>query len=232
MNSMRVLLFLSCCLLGGFQGFAEKENGGDWYDGREAWKSLEDFENEAVEVLEVGGRLVSGRLADVTETFVLVERKDSHDRMDRDQVHRITHIRPSTRKRNALRGAAIGVGGFGVLYYWMAHGKKGVDFAGMVAIGAVHAGLGSVIGLMTSSTESRAIIYEPSPIPPSLKLPIPADRRGTPCGCPAGSHRSPAESPRHPYESFDNGNAVGAADGRSPPSFSRDHAGGPAVGDF
>ena len=31
----------------------------------------------------------------------------------------------------------------------------------------------------------------------SLKLPIPDDRRGTPCGCPAGSHRSPAESPLH-----------------------------------
>ena len=37
-------------------------------------------------------------------------------------------------------------------------------------------------------------------VPPSssLKLPIPADRRGTPCGCPAGSHRPPAESPLHP----------------------------------
>ncbi len=132
----------------------------------------------------------------------------------------------------------------------------------------------------------------------SKKLPIPDDRRGTPCGCPAGSHRSPAESPLHvatpgarkdagpsrrrgrrrsrrgsgrrsqsatrksplhhppgpvvprqwptdggavrgegdhkgrPYEAFDSGNAVGAADGPSPPGFSRDHAGGPAVGDF
>ena len=36
----------------------------------------------------------------------------------------------------------------------------------------------------------------------------------------------------HPYESFDSGNAVGAADGQSPPGFSRDHAGGPAAGDF
>ena len=35
-----------------------------------------------------------------------------------------------------------------------------------------------------------------------------------------------------PYESFDSGNAVGAADGQSPPGFSRDHAGGPAAGDF
>ena len=122
--------------------------------------------------------------------------------------------------------------------------------------------------------------------------PIPDDRRGTPCGCPAGSHRPPAESPLHvvipgarkdagpsrrrgrrrsrrrsgrrsqsatgksplhppgsvvprqwpadggavqgegdhkgrPYESFDSGNAAGAADGQSPPGFSRDHAGGP-----
>ncbi len=30
-----------------------------------------------------------------------------------------------------------------------------------------------------------------------LKLPIPDDRRGTPCGCPAGSHRSAAVSPFH-----------------------------------
>ena len=66
MNSIRLLLFLSCGLLAGSQGFAEKENGGDW-------KSLEDFENKTVEVLEVSGRLVSGRLADVTETFVLVQ---------------------------------------------------------------------------------------------------------------------------------------------------------------
>ena len=35
-----------------------------------------------------------------------------------------------------------------------------------------------------------------------------------------------------PYESFDSGNAVGAADGQSPPGFSRDHAGGRPVGDF
>ncbi len=130
--------------------------------------------------------------------------------------------------------------------------------------------------------------------------PIPDDRRGTPCGCLAGSHRSPAESPPcrrstsprpapgrtpvpvgaeddaapdaapdadpsrrlesrrstpprfgsaqamaggrwrrsgegdhkgRPYESFDSGSAVGVADGQSP-SFPRDHAGGPAVGDF
>ena len=73
MRSMRLLLFLSCCLLGEHPGFAEKENDNDSYDGRDAWKSLEDFENEAVEVLMVGGRLVSGRLADVTETFVLVQ---------------------------------------------------------------------------------------------------------------------------------------------------------------
>ena len=33
-----------------------------------------------------------------------------------------------------------------------------------------------------------------------------------------------------PYESFDSGNTVVAADGQSPPRFSRDHAGCPAVG--
>ena len=76
MSSMRLLLFLSCCLLAGHQGFAEKDTGGDWYDGRDAWKSLEDSENEIVEVLLVGGRLVSGRLADVTETFLLAARKE------------------------------------------------------------------------------------------------------------------------------------------------------------
>ena len=35
-----------------------------------------------------------------------------------------------------------------------------------------------------------------------------------------------------PYEAFDSGNAVGVADGQSPPGFSRDHAGGPPVEDF
>ena len=71
-----------------------------------------------------------------------------------------------------------------------------------------------------------------------MKLPIPDDRRGTPCGCPAGSHRSPAESPLHPpgsvvpkqrpadggavrgegdhkgrpYDSSGNGDAAGGAD--------------------
>ncbi len=30
-----------------------------------------------------------------------------------------------------------------------------------------------------------------------MKLPIPDNRRGTPCGCPAGPHRPPAESPLH-----------------------------------
>ncbi len=162
--SMHLLLILSCCLLAGGQGFAEREYGGGWYDGREAWKSLEDFENEAVEVLEVGGRLVNGRLADVTETFVLVERKDTHDRVDRDQVHRITHIRSSTRKRNTLRGAVIGVGSFGLFCYWYAgpgHGDTVWTPLGVVAVAAVGAVGGSIIGCMTGSPESRTIIYEP-----------------------------------------------------------------------
>ena len=104
MRSMRLLLFLSCCLLAGHEAIAQKGTGGDWYDGRDAWKSLEDFENETVEVLEVGGRLVSGRLADVTETFVLVERNGTHDKVDRYRVHRITSVHASTRARNTLLG--------------------------------------------------------------------------------------------------------------------------------
>ena len=174
MRSMRLLLFLSCCLLGEHPGFAEKENDNDSYDGRDAWKSLEDFENEAVEVLMVGGRLVSGRLADVTETFVLVQRKDTHDRVDWDQVHRITHIRSSTRKRNALRGATIGVGSFGLFCYWYAdpgHGDTVWTPLGVVAVAAVGAVGGSIIGCMTGSPESRTIIYEPCQDCPGVPRP-------------------------------------------------------------
>ncbi len=167
MISKCLFLFLSCGLLAGSQGFAENASGGDGYDGRDAWKSLEDFENETVEVQMYGGRLVSGRLADVTETFVLVDRKETQDRVDRDQVHRITSVQGSTRKRNTLRGLAIGVGTVGLVGYGLTHGKND-DFApwtflGVVGVAGVGAAGGSAIGYLTSAPESRTIIYEPPP---------------------------------------------------------------------
>lgn len=168
MSSVRLLLFLSCGLLAGSQGFAENDNGGgDWHDGRGAWESLEDFENETVEVQMYGGRIVSGRLADVTDTFVLVDRKETLDRVDRDQVHRITSVHASTRKRNTLRGLAIGVGTVGLVSFWLTHGKND-DFApwtflGVVGVAGVGAAGGSAIGYLTSSPESHTIVYEPPP---------------------------------------------------------------------
>ena len=168
MSSVRLLLFLSCGLMVGSQGFAENDNsGGDWRDGRGAWNSLEDFENETVEVLMTGGRLVSGRLADVTDTFVLVDREETLDRVDRDQVHRITSVHASTRKRNTLRGLAIGVGTVGLVSFWLTHGKND-DFApwtflGVVGVAGIGAAGGSAIGYLTSSPESRSIVYESPP---------------------------------------------------------------------
>ena len=47
---------------------------------------------------------------------------------------------------------------------------------------------------------NKALVHERERGRPCCRdcpLPIPDDRRGTPCGCPAGSHRSPAESPLH-----------------------------------
>ena len=166
MSSIHLLLFLSSCLLAAHQGFAENANDGDWYDGRDAWKSLEDFENETVEVLLVGGRLVSGRLADVTDTFVLVERKETQDRVDRDKVHRITSVQGSTRKRNTLRGLSIGLGVAGLVGYWVGRADDIVyTFPGVVAVATAGGGVGSAIGYLTSSPESRTIIYESPPIP-------------------------------------------------------------------
>ena len=166
MISKCLFLFLSCGLLAGSQGFAENASGGDGYDGRDAWKSLEDFENETVEVQVYGGRLVSGRLADVTDTFVLVDREETQDRVHRDQVHRITSVHASTRKRNTLRGLAIGVGTFGSFSLWYVATDEG-EFEwnplGVAAVGAVGAVGGSIIGYLTSSPESRTIIYEPPP---------------------------------------------------------------------
>ena len=166
-SSVRLLLFLSCGLLAGSQGFAENDTGGgDWHDGRGAWKSLEDFENETVEVQMYGGQLVSGRLADVTDTFVLVDRKGTLDRVDRDQVHRITSVQGSTRARNTLLGATIGVGSFGLFSYWFAgpgHGDIVWTPLGVVAVATVGAVGGGLIGLASSSPESRSIVYEPPP---------------------------------------------------------------------
>ena len=166
MSSVRLLLFLSCGLLAGSQGFAENDNGGgDWSDGRGAWESLEDFENETVEVQMYGGRLVSGRLADVTDTFVLVDRKETLDRVDRDRVHRITSVHASTRARNTLLGMAYGIGSFGgfsLVYTWGAGDIKWTPLGalGVIVVGAAGGGL---IGLASSSPESHTIIYEPPP---------------------------------------------------------------------
>ena len=165
MSSVRLLLFLSCGLLAGSQGFAENDNGGgDWHDGRGAWESLEDFENETVEVQMYGGRLVSGRLADVTETFVLVDREETQDRVGRDQVHRVTSVQGSTRKRNTFRGLSIGLGVAGLAGLWLGRGGDIVfTFPGVVATAALGGGVGSTIGYLTSSPESRTIIYEAPP---------------------------------------------------------------------
>lgn len=40
MRSMRLLLFLSCCLLTGHHASAQKDAGDDWYDGRSTWKPM------------------------------------------------------------------------------------------------------------------------------------------------------------------------------------------------
>ena len=97
----------------------------------------------------------------------------------------------------------------------------------------------------------------PKSVPPSLKLRIPDDRRGTPCGCPPTLHRSSAESSRHPpvrscpsngrrtVAPFGGATTRVAPTSRSTattrwaplmdnprPVFSPDHAGGPPVGDF
>ena len=165
MSSVRLLLFLSCGLLAGSQSFAENDNGGgDWHDGRSAWESLEDFENETVEVQMHGGRLVSGRLADVTDTFVLVDRKETQDRVGRDQVHRITSVQGSTRKRNTFRGLSIGLGVAGLAGLWLGRGGDIVfTFPGVAATAALGGGVGSAIGYLTSSPESHTIIYEAPP---------------------------------------------------------------------
>lgn len=168
MRSMRLALFLVGCVLITNRGFSENNTEQDWYDGRGDWTSLEDFEDKTVEVMMVGGRLVSGRLADVTETFVLVDREETQDRVGRDQVHRITYVGTSTRKRNTLRGLSIGLGAVGLVSMLLTQGKND-DFApwtftGVAAVAAIGGGLGSTIGYLTSSPESRTIIYE-SPLP-------------------------------------------------------------------
>ena len=165
---MRLLLFLSCCLLAGHEDIAQKDTGGDWYDGRDAWKSLEDFENETVKVLEVGGRLLSGRLADVTETFVLMERNGTHDKVDRYRVHRITSVHASTRARNTLLGMAYGIGSFGgfsIVYTWWGAGDIKWTPLGVLGVIVVGAAGGGLIGLASSSPETSTVIYEPPPIP-------------------------------------------------------------------
>ena len=155
MRSMRLLLFLSCCVLAGRQSLAREGAAGNWM-------SLEEFEGKTVEVLEVGGRLVSGRLADVTQTFVLVDRKGAHGRVERARVHRVTSVRASTRQRNTLIGLAIGVGGMGALAYGYIKGEHStVPVHGLAAALAVGAAGGSAVGYLTSSPESRNVIYEP-----------------------------------------------------------------------
>ena len=174
MRSIHLLLFLSCCLLTGHHASAQNDGGDDWYDGRSAWKSLNDLRNETVEVLEVGGRLVSGRLADVTETFLLVARNGTHDKMDRDRVHRITYVRPSTRARNTLLGMVYGVGSCAIFGYiiggphvrdvkWKPMGVLGVALVGVTG--------GGLIGFATSRPESRNVVYDPSKIGPEVPQP-------------------------------------------------------------
>ena len=145
MRSLHLLLFLSCCLLTGHQAFAQKDAGDGWYDGRGDWKSLKDLRNETVEVLEVGGRLVSGRLADITETFLLVERNGTHDKVDRSRVHRITSVHASTRARNTLLGIAYVIssfGGFSIVYTWGAGDIKWTPYGvlGVIVVGTAGGG--------------------------------------------------------------------------------------------
>ena len=152
MRSLFLFLFLSCWLLAGSRGNAQSLSD---------WKALEEFESETVEVLEVGGRLVSGRLADVTETFVLVGRKSLHDQVMRFKVHRVTLIKPSTRKRNTIIGTVLGGIGMGALaaYYIQAEHYT-VPWHGFFGALAVGAGGGAGIGYLTGKPERRIVVYE------------------------------------------------------------------------
>ena len=71
-----------------------------------------------------------------------------------------------------------------------------------------------------SATRKSPLRRPPGPVVPRQ---WPAD---------GGAVQGEGDHKGRPYESFDSGNAVGAADGQSPPGFSGDHAGGPPVGDF
>lgn len=152
MRSLFLFLFLSCWLLTGSR--SDAQSLGDW-------KALEEFESETVEVLEVGGRLVSGRLADVTETFVLVDRTSLHDQVERYKVHRVTLIKPSTRKRNTAIGIALGGIGMGVFaadYISKEHDSmQWHGFLGAVAVGAAG---GAGLGFLTGKPERRIVVYE------------------------------------------------------------------------
>ena len=133
------------------------------------WQALSDHIHENVEVLEVGGSLTKGKLADVTDDFLLVAQNNVHGahkvhkKVSRANVHRITAISPSTRKRNLLLGPLYGlgvIGGASVVYAWGAGSDVQWTRQGVLYVVVTGSTLGALVGLAASSPERRTILYE------------------------------------------------------------------------
>lgn len=147
-------------------------------EGDGSWIQLHEFEGELVDVMEVGGRTTTGRLADTTDAFVLVAQGVApatvHVKIDRSNVHRINLVQPSTRAKHTLLGMVYGVGSCAIFGYviggphvrdvkWKPMGVLGVALVGVTG--------GALVGFATSKPESRNIIYEPSKNGPQAPQP-------------------------------------------------------------
>lgn len=129
-------------------------------DKNSGWTSLRELENKKIEVLLLGGQSMQGTLADVTDSFLLLRSNEKFDRLDRSEVQRVSRIQKSTRARNTFLGMGIGIAAAELLGILVSGGDIKLKPVGVLGLAAVGGVAGSGIGLLTSSPESRTILYE------------------------------------------------------------------------
>ena len=107
------------------------------------------------------GSTKKGRLADVTDTAVMLSQGKSLTELRRDAIFQIYRTVPKSRSGATAAGAAVG-GGLGLISGLMGDGSSGHGQSAGIAIAGVFvmAGVGALIGRGISRGHERVLIYE------------------------------------------------------------------------
>ena len=129
--------------------------------GAGAWDALESLATGKKLIAQLkNGETVEGRFVSVTETELMLYRGNLRIRLARADISRLYTLRGRSRANSALIGAGVGgAAGAGAGAAASASSDNGSG-ALIPLFGAIGAGLGALICVLTGNRQERVLIYE------------------------------------------------------------------------